>query len=100
MTMKSKQEMIDNIMDNFYFSRVAKCMEVLEWKWHDVEGIPTEPDIRQFARKYMHSVKDTYTSNRYSLSTGGFVIKAWYEDGKLDAMELSFVVAGWDAGTL
>lgn len=98
--MKSKQDMIDNIMDNFDFSRVAKCMEVLEWKWHDVEGIPTEPDIRKSARKLLNTIRETYTGDHYSVTIGGFVIKAWYEDGKLDAMELSFVVAGWDAGTL
>lgn len=98
--MKTKSEMIDNIMDNFDFGRVAKCMEVLEWRWCDVEGIPQESDIRQFARKYMRSIKDTCTSDRYSFSAGGFVVTAWYEDGKLDAMELSFVVADWDAGVV
>ena len=39
--LKSKQEMIDDIMDNFDFGRVAKCMEALNWKWISVpEGIP------------------------------------------------------------
>ena len=94
--MKTKQEMIDNIMDNFNFNRVAKCMEVLEWKWHDVEGIPQEPDIRKLARKLLNAVKEEFTSDRYSFSTGGFVVTVWYEAGNLDAMELSFVVADWD----
>ena len=97
--MKSKQDMIDNIMDNFDFSRVAKCMEGLEWKWHDVEGIPTEPDIRKSARKLLNTIRETYTEDRYSVSTGGFVIRAWYapDSHKLDAIELSFVVADCDA---
>lgn len=94
--MKSKSEMIDNIMDNFAFSRVAKCMEVLQWKWCDVEGIPTEPDIRQFARKLVNKVDEERVVERYSYGTGGFIVTAWYEDGKLDAIELSFCIAVWD----
>lgn len=92
--------MIDNIMDNFDFNRVAKCMEVLEWKWCDVEGIPTEPDIRKSARKLLNNIKEEFTSNRYSIAAGGFVVTAWYNKGKLDDMELLFYIASWDVGGL
>lgn len=99
--MKSKSELIDNIMDNFDFSRVARCMEVLEWEWCDVpEGVPEESDIRKLARKLLNNIKEAYTEDRYTVSTGGFVIKAWYEGGKLDAIELSFCVAEWDVTRL
>lgn len=93
--MKTKQDMIDNIMDNFDFNRVAKCMEVLEWKWYDVEGIPKEYDIRKFARKYLNKVDDKHNTERRSFGLGGFTVAAWYEEGTLDAIELSFVVTEW-----
>ena len=93
--MKSKQDMIDNIMDNFNFNRVAKCMEVLEWKWCDVEGIPEESDIRKLARKLMKQVPDTFRKEEYYSGTGGLYVRAWYENMELVLIELTFVVAGW-----
>ena len=93
---KSKQELIDNIMDNFDFSRVARCMEVLEWKWCDVpEGVPEESDIRKLARKLMKQVPETFRKEEYYSGTGGLYVRAWYENMELVLMELTFVVAGW-----
>ena len=93
--MKSKNEMIDNIMDNFDFGRVAKTMEALEWKWHDVKGIPEEYDIRKAARKLLKSVPDTLIKDNYYTGTGGLYVQAWYESTDLVLMELTFVVADW-----
>jgi len=93
--MKSKSEMIDNIMDNFDFSRVAKCMEVLQWKWHDVKGVPEEYDIRKLARKLMKGVPDVFIKDNYFTGTGGLQVNASYENTELVLLELSFVVAEW-----
>lgn len=87
--------MIDNIMDNFDFGRVAKCMEVLEWRWCDVEGIPQEPDIRKLARKLLKQVPETFRKEEYYTGTGGLYVRAWYENMELVLMELTFVVADW-----
>lgn len=98
--MKSKSEMIDNILDNFDFSRVAKCMEVLEWKWWDIplsenDGIPLEADIRVTARRLLKGLPDTFIKDSYCTGTGGLYVKAWYENTDLVLMELTFVVADW-----
>lgn len=93
--MKSKSEMIDNIMDNFDFSRVARCMEVLEWKWHNVEGVPEESNIRKLARELMKQTPETFRKEEYYSGTGGLYVRAWYENMELVLMELTFVVAGW-----
>lgn len=100
--MKSKSEMIDDIMDNFDFSRVAKCMKALNWKWHDVDGsmdVPEEHNIRRSARKLMNAAKDVCHRRTFITGTGGFYVQCWYAPDSriLEAMELSFVVAEWDA---
>ena len=103
--MKSKSEMIEDMMDNFDFSRVAKCMKALNWKWHDVEGavdVPEEHSIRKEARKLMNGVKDVCHHSTFITGTGGFYVQCWYapespNKNKLEAMELTFVVAEWDA---
>ena len=94
--MKSKSDMIDDIMDNFDFGRVAKCMESLDWKWMSVpEGVPQEYDIRKSARKLMKSVPDVLIKDNYHTGSGGLYVEAWYESTELVLMELTFVVAEW-----
>ena len=94
--MKSKQEMIDDIMDNFDFSRVAKCMEALNWKWISVpEGIPEEYDIRKAARLLLKSVPETFRKDERYMGTGGLYVRSWYESTELVLIELTFVVAEW-----
>lgn len=89
------QEQIDDIMDYFDFSRVAKTMEALDWKWHDPEFggcyVPEECEIRKKARRLLTALAQT--SEYDSTATGGFVVSR--TDGKL---KLSFNVAEWDCG--
>lgn len=95
--MKNKSEMIDNIMDNFDFSRVAKTMLALNWKWCiSVDNeVPQEYDIRKAARKLMKHVPETFHKEEYYTGTGGLYVRAWYENTELVLMELTFVVAEW-----
>ena len=98
--MKSKNEMIDNIMDNFDFGRVAKTMLALDWKWWDIplsenDGIPLEADIRVTARRLLKGLPDTFIKDSYCTGTGGLYVKAWYENTDLVLMELTFVVSEW-----
>lgn len=82
-------EQIDQIMDNFDFSRVKKTMDALNWRWFDVGGdIPSESEIRSAARQMM---KQTVERKVTTLSTGGFEVTC--EHGLLS---LRFVVEYWD----
>lgn len=85
----------DSIMDWFDFSRVAKIMEQLHWTWHEINGVPEEPEIRQEARKLLN-----YTiENEEGVSTGGF--KTSYIEGKDSYGEpwvrlgLEFILESW-----
>ena len=89
--MKDKhKKAIDKIMDWFDFSKVHQTMVALEWKWVSAEdGIPTEPEIRETARRLMEdAIKD-----KISIATGGFRV---HYDKKDDFISLSFVVSEWN----
>ena len=68
---EGQRNSIDEIMDNFDFSRVKKTMDALEWEWVGI-GIPTEGEIRSKARRML---KDCMMHRCGYLSTGGFTVE-------------------------
>jgi len=83
------QDQMDEIMDNMDFSKIAKIMDVLDWKWADLGCVPEEHEIRTYARSVMR--KCLNSENNYC-EVGGFVARI--EDRILT---LSFVVENWSA---
>ena len=74
----------------FDFSKVHRTMVALEWKWASAEdGIPTEPEIRETARRLMEDA----INKKVSIGTGGFRV---HYDKKDDFISLSFVISEWD----
>jgi hypothetical protein len=88
--MKNKhKKAIDKIMDWFDFTKVHQTMVALEWKWVSAEdGIPTEPEIREMARRLM----EDSINQKVSIGTGGFRV---HYDKKDDMITLSFVISEW-----
>lgn len=92
---KSKQEQIDEIMDNFDFNRVARVMDFLGWKWYMKEyRVPEESEIRKEARKYLSKTYDygEGQGRKYSTVTGGFV---YTYDPHYTELQLSFELGAW-----
>ena len=86
---KKQQKAIDKIMDWFDFSKVHQTMVALEWKLSSAEdGIPTEPEIRETARRLMEDA----INKKVSIGTGGFRV---HYDKKDDMITLSFVISEW-----
>lgn len=96
---RQAQDNIDQIMDYFDFAKVVKTMEALNWQWgtaHSEDGIPTESEVRTFARKLLKQAAANIVSekdNHSYLGCGGFVVRKYY-DGTL---ELEFVVSSWSS---
>lgn len=91
----TKQEHIDNIMDNFDFNKVAKVMKYLKWEWaYSETGIPEEPELRSSCRKYLSMAYDAGLERKreYTIATGGFV---YTYDPEYDELRLVFEVTGW-----
>lgn len=91
----TKQEHIDDIMDNFDFNKVAKVMKYLKWEWaSSVTGVPEEPELRRSCRQYLSMAYDAGIEYKkgYRISTGGFVYSYHPE---FDELRLVFEVTGW-----
>jgi hypothetical protein len=90
---KTKQELIDEVMDNFDFSRVAKVMEALDWTWFGY-GVPAEPDIRSAVRKHLSTVYGTakIQGRKYGMATGGF---SYEYDPQNSELSLAFNVTSY-----
>ena len=99
--MKTKQEHIDEIMDQFNFGKVAEAMLALDWRWIDADfGVPEEGELRKHARRllsnvYDYALKEDDGDDDFTMATGGF--EASYYP-KLNKLGLKFVVESWDTG--
>jgi len=93
--MKTTQDRIDEIMDNFDFKKVEQTMKALDWKWGMADSIPEEYELRREARRLL---KDVASENvresdlRYAVATGGFKATKYFDGG----LELEFIVTSWD----
>lgn len=83
-------EQMEEIMNEFDFTKVRRTMEALDWTWYFEAEIPSIKMLRECARKHlMELVKHPH----YSLSaSGGFEA---YRDG--DRIGLRFIVEHWEA---
>ncbi len=87
------QKQIDEIMDNFDFSRVATMMEAVHWGWGIPPVVPEEPEIRTEARRHLRQAVENGSS-----ACSGFTAcceKAEDEGGKWVRLTLQWG-PGWD----
>lgn len=88
----SKQDLIDEILDEFDFDKVKQVMDALQWEWSMDSGsrVPEIPEMRKFARRLLKEVveKPPY----YYSGTGGFHA----EKGADGFLELRFEVTNWN----
>lgn len=109
---KSKEQLINEVLDNFDFEKVHKVMTFLDWKWISLsEGTNEVPSIARMVRSaqqylsmaYDGLAKASHGDNRYMVGCGGF--EAWakrYTTGldKPDVLlTLSFNLASFEAAT-
>lgn len=91
---KTAQDNIDHIMDNFDFAKVVKTMEALNWQWSSTNGVPNESEARTFARGLLKQAAARVVSkeeNHCYIGCGGFVARKYYDEG----LELEFVLTSW-----
>jgi hypothetical protein len=89
----SKQELIDEILDQFDFDKVKQVMDALQWEWSMESGshVPDIPEMRKLARRLLKQVAGKSPYDYYA-ATGGFCVEK-DADGFL---ELRFEVTSWN----
>lgn len=109
---KSKEELINEVLDNFDFERVHKVMTFLDWKWISLsEGTNEVPSIARMVRSaqqylsmaYDGLAKASHGDNQYMVGCGGFEVWAKRYTTGLDKpdvlLTLSFNLAQFEAAT-
>ena len=86
---EQQRKSIDEIMDWFDFDKVHRAMRTLRWVWSSSNGVPSLPEIRQFARELMTSSIEGNTSH----SSGGFQVTYDQNDNYL---RLEFIISSFE----
>ena len=74
--MKSKQEIIDEVMDYLDFEKIHNTMIALNLQWWNIDGVPEIYQIRQFLRKLLNELID---ENLKEIQCGGFRVRKEHE---------------------
>ena len=109
---KTKEELINEVLDNFDFDKVHKTMTFLDWKWVSYsEGTCEVPSISRMirtAQQYLEMAYDglekiDHNEHSYMVGSGGFDAQAKRYPAGLDKpdilLTLSFNLAQWEAAT-
>lgn len=89
-------EIIEDILDEFDFTRVQQVMEALDWTWFESGVSPAEvPTLGKLRKKARFLLKECMNVPEFSTATGGLWASKKTFDGE-PYYRLQFVVASWD----
>jgi len=93
--LKSEKMRLDEIMVNFDFKRVHRCMVGMEWEWFSSGGVPSIENLQECAERLLIDVIIGYLRNKISgcISTGGFAVRYHKKENLL---LLKFIVSDYD----
>ena len=92
----SERVRFHEIIDNFDFEKVHRCMTLMDWRWATTNGVPSLEDIKNNASRLLLDVIIGIRfrfSEDYYIGTGGFHVTY---NKKYDVILLSFVITDWD----
>jgi hypothetical protein len=103
---RKKYDMINEVLAHFDFEAVNQTMKALNWTWATVEGVPTIQQLKESAEHHMNSAIEQVLSEKnkeshevaFISASGGFKAMAWKtKKGKLECVQLEFIVSAWEA---
>ena len=96
---KSREQLIDEIVENFNWDKVYKTMNVLGWIWVHSEGeTPSTGRLITTATRLLRDAYDGAVKEQetYLAGTGGFEAVCHVDEDGIYRLELRFVVTSWD----
>ena len=96
---KGREQLIDEIVENFNWDKVYRTMDALGWIWVSSEG--ETPSIGRLITTATGLLRDAYDGAEkeqytYLAGTGGFQAVCYVDGDSMYRLELRFVVASWD----
>lgn len=80
---------LDELLEEFDFEKVHKIMDLLNWMWAGVYGIPTREDMILVVKNLYSSIEGAILrGEKSSIATGGF--KLTYNPDEDDEITLTF----------
>lgn len=107
--MDQTNELIDNIIENFDWTKTHRTMTLLNWEWAIINRVPTIEDLKKSASKLLMdaanlALKQDGVSHEIASMTGSGGLEATaYANNrrtKIIQLELRFVLAWWEADSL
>jgi len=96
---KSREQLIDEIVENFNWDKVYRTMEALSWTWVDSGGeTPSTGKLITIATRLLRDAYDGAEEEQYTnlIGTGGFEAVCHVDEDGIYRLELRFVVTSWD----
>ena len=99
--MKTKEQLISEIVEHFDWEKTHKAMKLLKWQWASTitdDRVPTTGNLIVTAMKLLQDAYDGAMKEKktYHSCTGGFEAVAHVDEDELWNLELQFVLASWD----
>ena len=80
---------LDELLEEFDFEKVHKIMDLLNWMWAGVYGIPTREDMILVVKNLYSSIEGAILrGEKSSIATGGFVLT--FNPNEDDEITLTF----------
>lgn len=93
--MKTTDEKIENILDNFNFEEMHKVMTFLNWTWYN-DKVPTIDELKEKAKALLNRLHELLKKeNKVSVCSGGFRVIG-ERVGETISLELLFECTSWD----
>jgi hypothetical protein len=96
---KGREQLIDEIVENFNWDKVYKTMDALGWTWVHSEGeTPSTGRLITTATRLLRDAYDGAEKEQYTylVGTGGFEAVCYVDKDDMYRLELRFVVTSWD----
>jgi len=91
-----KEDLINEVMDEFDYDKVQRVMEFIDWKWASVDGVLSVGDLKRKSRILLSDCVNGATLHKQDviISTGGFKAEATWdnESNKIYNITLRFVL--------
>ena len=99
--MKTREKLINEIVENFDWEKTHNAMKLLEWRWASTDTEDGVPTIGNLMVTAINLLRDAYDgameeNETYHAGTGGFEAVAHVDKGELWNLELRFVLNSWD----
>jgi hypothetical protein len=101
--LKTEEELIDEVLEQFNFTKCKSVMDHLRWGWGFDNQVPTIQEMKESARNRINTAIEGIKSDKthshrdsYICLSGGLKASVWKNRyGRICDVQLEFVLTDW-----